>query len=79
MDSLKDLLLTKNLDEPSEITSLKDYFHANFKISPKIKLTQNAIVVEVPNGKIASEIRGRMLDIERRCQLTKKLFVKIQP
>jgi len=77
MDSLKDLLISKNLDEPGEVSALKEYFHSTFNISPTIKVSQNAIVVIVPNSKLATEIRGRVLDIERRCQLTKQLFVKV--
>ncbi len=77
MDSLKDLLISKNLDEPGEVSALKEYFHSTFKISPIIKIGQNAIVVTVPNSKLATEIRGRVLEIERRCQLTKQLFVKV--
>lgn len=77
MDSLKDLLSSKNLDEPSEISSLKEYFHSTFKLLPSIKVGPTAIVVSVPNSKLASEVRGRALEIERRCQLTKRLVVKV--
>jgi hypothetical protein len=77
MDSLKDLLFDKNLDEPSDVSSLKDYLHATFQITPTIKVSQNAIVVIVPNSKLASEIRGRVLEITRRCQLTKQLYIKV--
>jgi hypothetical protein len=77
MDSLKDLLIDKNLDEPSDVSSLKDYFHSTFQISPTIKVSQKTIVVIVPNSKLAAEIRGRVLDITRRCQLTKQLYIKV--
>ena len=77
MESLKDLLLEKNLDEPSEVTALRDYYQALFKKKPSVKITANAIVLTVPNGKIATEMRARQLDIEMRCQLTKKFIVRI--
>lgn len=77
MDSLKDLLQYKNVDEPGEISALKEYFHSTFKISPIIKVNPKAIVIIVPNSKLATEVRGRILEIERRCQLTKQLFVKV--
>jgi len=77
MDSLKDLLIQKNLDEPSEVTALKDYYQSNFKLPAIVKITQNSIILVVPNGKIATEIRSRTLEIQRRCQLTKKFFVKV--
>lgn len=77
MESLKDFLLEKNLDEPSEVTALRDYYQALFKKKPSIKVTSNAIILTVPNGKIATEIRARQLDIEMRCQLTKRFVVRI--
>ena len=77
MDSLKDLLQYKNVDEPGEVSALKEYFHSTFQISPIIKVSPKAIVVIVPNSKLATEIRGKILEIERRCQLTKQLFVKV--
>lgn len=77
MDSLKDLLVSKNLDEPSEMTSLRDYLQSAFKFIPNIKASQNAIIVTVSNSKLATEIRARTLDIERRCQLTRKLVVRV--
>lgn len=77
MDSLKDLLHDKNVDEPGEVSSLREYFHSTFQITPTIKVSPKAIVVVVPNSKLATEVRGRILDIERRCQLTKQLFIKV--
>lgn len=77
MDSLKNLLIQKNLDEPSEITALKAYCQENFKITPSIKITTRNVVLIVPNSKLATEIRARSLDIQRRCQLTKNLFIKV--
>ena len=77
MDSIKDLLINKNVDEPGEVSSLKEYLHSTFQISPIIQVSPKAIVVIVPNSKLATEVRGRVLEIERRCQLTKQLFVKV--
>jgi len=78
MDSLKDLLIQKNLDEPSDVTALKDYYQSIFKLPAQVKVTPNSIVLIVPNGKIATEIRSRTLEIQRRCQLTKKFYVKVE-
>ena len=77
MDSLKDLLIQKNLEEPTEITALRDYYQQTFKLLASIKVTPNNIVLIVPNSKLATEVRARTLDIQRRCQLTKKLFIKV--
>lgn len=77
MDSLKDILATRNLDEPSEVTALRDYVQHLYQFVPEVKISERSITIVVPNSKMASELRLRQIEIERRCQLTKRLFVKI--
>jgi hypothetical protein len=77
MDSLKDLLQKKDLDEPTEITALKSYCLNAFSFEPKIKISSKEITLFTPNGIIATELRMRQKDIVKRCQLTKKLSIRI--
>ena len=77
MDSLKDLLTKKNLDEPTEVTALKEYCLALFSFTPKISLKDDNIWMSVPNGILATELRMRQPEITRRCGLTKKLIIRI--
>jgi hypothetical protein len=77
MDSIKDILVTKNLDEPSEVTALKEYCQQLFKFTPKIALKKDAIWMSVPNGMLATELRMRFPEINRRCGLTQKLIIRI--
>ena len=77
MDSLKDLLTIKNLDEPTEVTALREYYKNLFKDIPVIKVSTRSITLIVPNGKIATEIRARTIDIERRCQFTKRFVIRV--
>lgn len=69
--------MNKNLDEPTELVALRDYYEQTFKLPASIQMTPRSIVLIVPNSKLATEVRARTLDIERRCQLTKKLFIKV--
>lgn len=77
MDSLKNILVNKNLDEPTEITALREYCEKSFKFSAKIGIKNDCIWLTVPNGIIASELRMRIRDIQVRCGLTKKLVIRI--
>jgi hypothetical protein len=77
MDSIKDLLQQKNLDEPTEITALKRYCMDSYAFEPKIKINQTDLTIFVPNGILATELRMRQKDIIKRCQLTKKLSIRI--
>lgn len=77
MDSIKNLLQKKNLDEPTEITALKRYCIDSYAFEPKIKVGETDITIFVPNGILATELRMRQKDIIKRCQLTKKLSIRI--
>ncbi len=77
MDSIKNLLQKKNLDEPTEITALKRYCIDSYAFEPKIKVSETDITLFVPNGILATELRMRQKDIIKRCQLTKKLSIRI--
>jgi hypothetical protein len=77
MDSLKDILAKKDLDEPTEVTALKEYCQELFKFTPKISIRNDLIWMNVPNGILATELRMRLPEIQRRCDLTKKLVIRI--
>jgi hypothetical protein len=77
MDSLKDILVHKNLDEPTEVTALREYCQTQFNFTPKISVRKDAVWLYVPNGILATELRMRFPEINRRCQLTGKLVIRI--
>ncbi len=77
MDSLKDILIAKDLDEPTEITALKKFCLDQYKFEPKIKIDNDNLFLFVPNGILATELRMRQKEIIKRCQITKKLVVRI--
>lgn len=77
MDSLKDLLTSKNLDEPTELTALREYCQQLFNFTPKLSRKNDAIWLIVPNGILATELRMRLPEINRRCGLTQKLVIRI--
>jgi hypothetical protein len=77
MDAIKDILAKKDLDEPTEITALKQYCQELFDFTPKISVRKDALWLSVPNGILATELRMRMPEITRRCQLTQKLIIRI--
>ena len=77
MNSLKDILVNKNLDEPTEITALRNYCKDEFNFEPKINIKNNNIWLLAPNGILATELRRRFPEIKRRCDLTKKLIIRI--
>jgi len=77
MESIKNLLASKNLDEPTEIAALREYCQNLFNFLPEISIKNDCIWLKVPNGIIASELRMRITDIQMRCGLTQKLVIRI--
>jgi len=77
MDSLKDVLSKKNLDEPTEITALKQYCQEFYQFEPKITIAKDLLWLTVPNGILATELRMRQPEIITRCGITKKLRIVI--
>lgn len=77
MDSVKNILSQKNLDEPTEITALREYCLELYHFKPKIAVRKDSIWLYVPNGMLATELRMRQTEINRRCALTQKLIIRI--
>lgn len=77
MESLKDLMAHKDLDEPTEITALKRFCHEEYHCIVKISVQKEILWLSVPNGIIATELRMRQNEIIERCGITKKLRIKI--
>ncbi|HUD03764.1 MAG TPA: hypothetical protein VMR51_03165 [Patescibacteria group bacterium] len=77
MDSIKDILIQKDLSEPTELTALRKYCEKLFNFTPKISIKNNCIWLTVPNGILATELRMRSPEIKRHCQLTQKLIIRI--
>ncbi len=77
MDSLKDLLLNKPLDKPSEIVALERYCKEHVPYPVQIKDGPRGITLTVKNGKEAYNLRSHQTKIETFCALTKKLYIRV--
>lgn len=77
MDSLSNILGSKNFDEPPEMTAIKKYVMDEFKVEIGVQVRDRDIVILVPNSSLASTLRLRGPEIKRRCQLDKNLTFRI--
>lgn len=77
MESIKDLLISKDLDEPTEISALREYCLKQYKFTPKISIIKGCLWLFVPNGILATELRMQTRDIIKRCGITTKLVIRI--
>lgn len=77
MDSLSDILSRKNLDQPDEITAIKDYVLAKYQASVSISLQPNNIVISAPSAGLISTLRMESPQIQQAAKTTKKLLFRI--
>ena len=77
MDSLKDILSHKDIEEPTEVSALREFVKQEYNIDPTIKVAANLITLYMPNASMSSLLRMRYHEIQRRCQLTRKLYIRI--
>lgn len=77
MDSLFSILTHKNFDEPPEASSIKKFVQDVFKTEVAVQVRPNDIVVIVPSAALASSLRMQTPEMKRRCQLDKKILIRI--
>lgn len=77
MDSLSNILGTKDFDEPAEISSIKKYVVDEFQTEVGVQVRERDIVISVPSAALANTLRLRGPEIKRRCQLDKKITFRI--
>ena len=77
MDTLKDLLVARNLEQPSELKSINDwlakFLGADFTVTDHPK----NITIAVADGKIAYYLRTQLSHLEAYAAPTKKLYIRI--
>ncbi|MEM6997579.1 MAG: hypothetical protein AAF413_01575 [Patescibacteria group bacterium] len=77
MDSIKDLLKNKDFDVPSELESLKKYVLENYGYEPYVRVTDHSLSVHMHTAADAGVLRMNYGQVMQRCQLTRKLYIKI--
>jgi hypothetical protein len=77
MDSLFNILSSKNFDEPPEMSSIKKYIQEKFEAEVTVQVRDKDIVIIVPSAAFAGSLRMRVPEMKRRCQLTKRITIRI--
>jgi hypothetical protein len=77
MDSLFNVLSNKNFDEPPEVTAVKKYVQETYQVKVTVQVRQNELIVVVPGAALANSLRLRTPELKRRCQLDKRLVIRI--
>lgn len=79
MDTIKDLLLKKNLDQPSEMKSIQEFLQREILFPFTVTDFPKHTTIAVGNGKIAYLVRTKFPALESYAAPTKKIHVRIDP
>lgn len=76
MDSLQDILGSKNFQPPDEIEAIKEYIARRYKSTCRLKLERDTIVLNVPGSALAATVQLERQQLIAACGITKKLFIR---
>ena len=77
MNSLFSMLANKNFDEPPEAVSIKKFVYDEYKTEVVVQVGEQDIRIQVPSAALASTLRLRVPELKRRCQIDKKISLRI--
>jgi hypothetical protein len=77
MDSLKDLLLAKDLDQPSEMKATQEFLLRELKFPFSIKDYPKHITISVGNGKVGYLLRSLLPALQAYAAPTKEIHIRI--
>jgi hypothetical protein len=77
MDSLFNILASKDFDEPPEINRIKTYIKQQYNAAVGVQLRDRDIVIIVSSSALANTLRLNGPKISRQCELNKRLTFRI--
>jgi ribosomal protein L31E len=77
MDSLNNILLHKDFDEPPEIAAIKAYVQRHFQSDVSVKITPQAIVINTRSAALAGTLRMHLRQIQTAADTEKRLVLRI--
>jgi hypothetical protein len=77
MDSIYNILSKRGFDEPPEIARIKAYVREHYKSNVGVQVRERDILLIVPSAALANTLRFKMRDMQKVCELDKKLSFRI--
>jgi hypothetical protein len=76
VNSLQDILGSKDFSVPDEVEAVKDYVLRRYKSNSLVQIQRDAIILKVPNSSLASTIRLEQNRLIETCHLSKRLVIR---
>jgi hypothetical protein len=76
-DSIADVLGSRRYEEPDELSVVRKFVQDNFDETPKLKITQNSIVITVSSAALAGALRPHLHKLKAKVKTDKNLLIRI--
>jgi hypothetical protein len=76
-NSLADILLNKNFDEPAEAVAIKQYVLDTYQKSVAVTVREKDIIITAQSAALANTLRMKWKQLQRAAQTDKRLIFKI--
>ncbi len=77
MESLQDIIGSRDFSAPDEVQLIKDYIERRYKAKCRVQIRKNDIVVGVHSSALAGTLRMEQKRLIEECRITKKLVIRI--
>jgi hypothetical protein len=77
-NSLADILLNKNFDEPAESVAIKKYVQDNFHEIVAVSVRERDIIIEIPSAALAGTLRMHQIQMKKAASTEKRLILRIR-
>jgi hypothetical protein len=76
MESLQDILGSRNFTPPDELSAVKDYIKRLYGSDCSIQLQRDTLLLRLPNSSLASTVRLEQNKLIKACNLKHKLVIR---
>ncbi len=75
---MNDILSSRRIVAPTEVTSVKAYILEKYKSPCSVKLTKSSLILSLPNSALAATVHMERLDLIKDCSIDKRLRLVIR-
>ncbi len=76
-NSLADILMNRNFDEPPEATAIKQYVQEKYQKSVAVTIREKDIIVAAQGAAFTNALRMQTRQLQRAAQTDKRLIFRI--
>ena len=77
MQSLNDILLKKDFDQPPEIQTIKDFAMRHFDSDVGVVMQPRDIIITTPSAALAGSLRLKLFELQKLIGTERRLRIRI--